>query len=160
MQEDVCRVYANAMTFYGLPQCLSSRRICLQCKSWRRRGFDTWVRKIPWRRAWQPIPVFLSGKSHGQRRLEGYSPQGCRVGHDWNDLASTWHFVWDSSNREFWLGVRGVLELKRRIYIYLHIYVKLKSMSVYTHTSNKRRLGFWIYVTALVSSFLRARVPL
>ena len=35
-------------------------------------GFNPWVRKIPWRRKWQPIPVFLSGKSHGQRSLAGY----------------------------------------------------------------------------------------
>ena len=34
------------------------------------------VRKIPWRRKWQPIPVFLPGKSHGQRSLVGYSPRG------------------------------------------------------------------------------------
>ena len=40
----------------------------------RRRRFDPWVRKIPWRRAWQPTPVFLPGESHGQRRLVGYSP--------------------------------------------------------------------------------------
>ena len=39
-------------------------------------GFDPWVRKIPWKRAWQPTLVFLSGKSHGQRSLVGYSPQG------------------------------------------------------------------------------------
>ena len=32
--------------------------------------------KIPWRRAWQPTPVFLPGESHGQRSLKGYSPQG------------------------------------------------------------------------------------
>ena len=38
--------------------------------------FDPWVRKIPWKRTWQPIPVFLLRKSHGQRRLVGYSPQG------------------------------------------------------------------------------------
>ena len=36
--------------------------------------FDLWVGKIPWRRVWQPTPVFLLGKSHGQRSLEGYSP--------------------------------------------------------------------------------------
>ena len=35
---------------------------------------DPWVGKIPWRRKWQPIPMFLSGESHGQRSLEGYSP--------------------------------------------------------------------------------------
>ena len=33
----------------------------------RRHGFNSWVRKIPWRRAWQPTPVFLPGESHGQR---------------------------------------------------------------------------------------------
>ena len=36
----------------------------------------SWVRKIPWRRKWQPIPVFFSGKSHGQRSLVGYSRKG------------------------------------------------------------------------------------
>ena len=50
---------------------LSQWRICLQC---RRPGFDPWVKKIPWRREWQPTPVFLPGKSHGQRSLVGYSP--------------------------------------------------------------------------------------
>ena len=42
--------------------------------------WETWVwslgQKIPWRRAWQPTPVFLPGESHGQRSLVGYSPQG------------------------------------------------------------------------------------
>ena len=45
------------------------------CQCWRL-GFDSWVGKIPWRRAWQPTPVFLPGNSHGQRSLEGYSPWG------------------------------------------------------------------------------------
>ena len=36
------------------------------------------VEKIPWRRAWKPIPVFLPGESHGQRRLVGCSPWGCK----------------------------------------------------------------------------------
>ena len=40
--------------------------------------FDPWVRKILWRRKWQPTPVFLPGKSHGRRRLEGCSPWGCK----------------------------------------------------------------------------------
>ena len=40
--------------------------------------FDPWVGKIPWRRKWQPTPVFLPGKSHGQRSLAGYSPCGCK----------------------------------------------------------------------------------
>ena len=43
----------------------------------RRCGFNPWVRKIPWRRKWQPTPVLLPGKSHGQRSLSDYSPWGC-----------------------------------------------------------------------------------
>ena len=35
--------------------------------------FNHWVRKIPWRRAWQPTPISLPGESHGQRSLAGYS---------------------------------------------------------------------------------------
>ena len=35
----------------------------------KRHGFDPWVGKIPWKRAWQPTPVFLPGESHGQRSL-------------------------------------------------------------------------------------------
>ena len=40
--------------------------------------FDPWVGKIPWRRKWQPTPVFLPGESHGERILVGYSPWGCK----------------------------------------------------------------------------------
>ena len=42
----------------------------------KRHGFDPWVEKIPWRRQWQATPVFLPGKSHGQRSLASYSPWG------------------------------------------------------------------------------------
>ena len=41
-----------------------------------RDGMELWVRKIPWRRKWQPTPVSLPGKSRGQRSLMGYSPWG------------------------------------------------------------------------------------
>ena len=40
----------------------------------RRPGFNSWVRKIPWRRKWQLTSVFLPGEFHGQRNLAGYSP--------------------------------------------------------------------------------------
>ena len=40
------------------------------------------VKKIPWRREWLPTPVFLPGKSHGQRSLVGYSAWGRKVGLD------------------------------------------------------------------------------
>ena len=42
----------------------------------RKPGFSLWVGKIPWRRKWQPTPVFLPGKSHGRKSLVSYSPRG------------------------------------------------------------------------------------
>ena len=45
-----------------------------QCRRCKRGGFDPCIRKIPWRRVWQPTPVFLPGKFHGQKSLAGYSP--------------------------------------------------------------------------------------
>ena len=57
-------------------QVAQRQRICLQCKTRRRYRFDPWAKKIPWRRAWQIIPVFLPGESRGQRSLVGYSSQG------------------------------------------------------------------------------------
>ena len=45
------------------------------CRRYRRCRFDPWVRKIPWRRKWQPTTVVLPGKSHGQRSLVGYGPR-------------------------------------------------------------------------------------
>ena len=44
----------------------------------RRHRLNPRVGKIPWRRTWQPTPVFLLGESHGQRCLVGYSPWGCK----------------------------------------------------------------------------------
>ena len=58
---------------YRLSIVAQQSRICMQR---RRPGFDPWVRKIPWRRAWQPTPVFLPGESHGQRGLAGCGPWG------------------------------------------------------------------------------------
>ena len=57
--------------FRGLPWWLSGKDSACQC---RRCGFNTWDRKITWRRKWQHTPVFLPRKSHGQRSLVGYSP--------------------------------------------------------------------------------------
>ena len=66
--------------YWELPWWLSGKEFT--CQS-RRCGFDLWVRKTPWRKKWQPIPVFLPGRSHGQRILAGYSPWGHKkVRHD------------------------------------------------------------------------------
>ena len=51
--------------------------------------FSPWVGKIPWKRDWQPTSVFLPGEFHGQRRLEGYSPWGCKLSDTAEQLTHT-----------------------------------------------------------------------
>ena len=78
----------------------------MQC---RRHEFNPCIRKIPWERKWQSTPIFLPGKSHGQRSLVGYSPQGRqRIRHDLAinniykistpklpEVATNWKSPWD-----------------------------------------------------------------
>ena len=78
MTERLNRTELNA--FKGFPGgSVVKESLC----RYRRCEFDPWVRKIPWRRKWQPTPVFLSGKSRGQRSLAA-TVHGShqRVGHD------------------------------------------------------------------------------
>ena len=77
----------------GLPWWLRGLSVRLQC---RRPGFNPWVGKIPWRRKWQPTPVFLPGESHGWRSLVAYSPWS----HKDSDTTERLHFIW---------GTRGSL---------------------------------------------------
>ena len=65
----------------------SHKKPAYQCRRHKRHGFNPWVGKIPWRRKWQPTPVFLPGESHGQRSLVGYSSCSRRVRSYWSNLA-------------------------------------------------------------------------
>ena len=73
----------------------SGKEPACQCRRWKRHEFDLWVGTIPWRRAWQPTPVFLPGESHGQRSLaENPMDRGARqfigsrrVRRNWGGLA-------------------------------------------------------------------------
>ena len=62
-------------------QVCSGKESACQCRRHWTYGFDPWVGKIPWRRKWQPTPVFLPGKCYGQSRLQSMGSQ--RVRHDW-----------------------------------------------------------------------------
>ena len=88
-------------SWYLLPNCFpigfhwgflggSAVKNLLQCK---RHGFDPCVRKIPWRRAWQPAPVFFPEESRGQRSLVGYiqSIGSRRVGSSWARMHTGFH---------------------------------------------------------------------
>ena len=65
----------HCISFWGL---LGTRWCSGKESTWqlRKHGFNPRVGKMPWSRKWQPAPVFLPGKSHGQRSLAGYSPWG------------------------------------------------------------------------------------
>ena len=74
VRHDWSNTYAYARTTWeGLPRWLGGEESTCQC---RRCRFNPWVGKVSWRRKWLPTPVFLPGKSHGQRSLAGNSPQG------------------------------------------------------------------------------------
>ena len=64
------------LSLLGFPGGSSGKEPTCQCRRFERCRFNSWVGKIPWRRAWQPTLVFLPGESHGQRSLVGYRPQG------------------------------------------------------------------------------------
>ena len=66
------------MAEFMLPKWLSGKESACQRRRPGRHGFNPWVGKTPWRRKWQHTPIFLPGKSHGQRSLVGYSPWGHR----------------------------------------------------------------------------------
>ena len=83
------RVWEGMDREFGISRCKGAPEaqsvVCLQCG---RPGFDLWVGKIPWKRKWQPTPVFLPGESHGWRSLAGYSPGGCTE----SDTSERLHF--------------------------------------------------------------------
>ena len=65
-----------------LPQGLSDKEPHCPCRRHRRHRFNPWVWKIPWRRAWQPTPIFLPGEPHTVRRVTKSQTRLKRVGTD------------------------------------------------------------------------------
>ena len=68
------RIRGFRRKMWSFPTGTSPKEPTCQCRRQKRCWFDLCVGKIPWRRAWQPAPVFLPGKVYGQRSLAGYSP--------------------------------------------------------------------------------------
>ena len=85
----------------GMARWLSGKESACRCRRHRRLKFNSWMGKIPWRRKRQSTPVFLPGKSYGQRSLVGFSPWGCKESDTTEQL---------SILRYTWTGERGVEE--------------------------------------------------
>ena len=69
-------IWGNTGPVLGFPGDASGKEHACQRRRRKWCGFDPWVGKIPWRRAWQTTPAFLPGEAHGQRSLGSYSPLG------------------------------------------------------------------------------------
>ena len=68
---------------WGFPGGTSGKELTCQYRKHKRRGFDSWVGKIPWRRKWQPTPVFLPGEAPWTEEPGGLQSMGLqRVRHD------------------------------------------------------------------------------
>ena len=104
----------SSVSFPGGP---SGKEPPCQCRRQKRWWFSPWVRKIPWRRTWQPTPVFLPGESHGQRSLAGCSPWGHKES-DTTEQLST-HTQARSPVSDSPKGPKFHLLEKAKIYIYL-----------------------------------------
>ena len=117
-QETHCTYLTNVFSYRPV---VKAEQLFRQRRRRKKLGFDPWVWKIPWRRKWQPTPVFLLGKFHGQRSLRGYSPWGYKESDMPEQLTLTlslWKLCWSV----LW-GHRGNLVKKcvcmcRRVWLF------------------------------------------
>ena len=85
----------------AIPRWQSGKESTCQCRRHKRYGFNPRIGKIPWRRKWQPTPMFLPGKFHGQKSLAGYSPWGHEELDTTEQLSSEQHmYEW---SRKHWV---------------------------------------------------------
>ena len=77
----------------------SGKDSACQCRRRKRQRFNLWVRKTLWNRKWQPAPVFLPGKFHGQRFLVGYSPRSHRKSDMTGSLTKHTHTLLQCTHR-------------------------------------------------------------
>ena len=86
----------------------SGKESASQCRRHKRWGFHLRVGKVPCSRKWQPTPIFLPGKCHGQRSLAGYSPWGHKESDTTKRLSThTHHASEHSALNEFTIFFRG-----------------------------------------------------
>ena len=97
-----------------LPRWPCGKESVCQCRRLEKLGFDSLVRKVPWSRKWQPTPVFLPGKFHGERSLAGY-------------ICSSWVPKELNMSAEHTHSPKNIVCTLKNIYIYL-ILINLKNI--------------------------------
>ena len=101
----------------GFPGGTSGKESTYKCRRRKRHVFDPWVLKISWRRAWQPTPVFLPGKSHGHRSLVDYSPWGHKESDTIEVTENTHIYV------RVYIYIYNWTDILYILYNYIYIYV-------------------------------------
>ena len=85
----------------GAFQWFTGKEATCQCKRHWRHKFDPWVRKLPWRRKWQPTPVFVPGESHEQRSLAGYVHGVIKSQTQLSTHTLTWHVSYNIRDLQY-----------------------------------------------------------
>ena len=114
----------------GLPWWLSGKESTCLWRRYKRHSLDPWVWKIPWRRKWQPTPVLLPGKSHGERSMAGYSPWGYKELDRLKQL-STYSYLLSQ------LNISNVNNQVKIIYQYRHGKIISKIVSPFLHVQTE-----------------------
>ena len=121
-----------------------------------------WVRKSPWRRKWQPTPIFLPGKSHGLRSLVGYSP--------WIAKSRTWHSTKQQQQLECLVCQGGLKIIKHKtlktavLYEWSSYLMPENRALLYKNNlsgpnilalKKKKPFIFWLYIVLKIAFFFR-----
>ena len=144
--------YGNEYTYIWLPGWHSGKESDCQCRRRKRQQFDPWVRKIPWRRKWQPTPIFLPGKFHRLRSLAGYSPWGHKES-DITERPTLSLFLFSVLN-ELTAGVWSLWQFseeskaRRLLMTFSNVQIKPKSLKIQVLKNLKFEiLGFYSFMT-------------
>ena len=101
-------------TIQGFPGGPSGKEPTCQCRRHKRHRLNPWVGKIPWRRAWQPIPVALPGESHGQRSLVDSVHMGCTE----SDMTEATQYTCIHNIKVYCLGIEFLINMKINMTIF------------------------------------------
>ena len=111
----------------------------------RRRGFNPWLRKMPWRRKWQPTLVFLPGKSHGQKSLVDCSSWGCKE----SDTTECSH----KTSQDGYIYIYICIYVYTYICIYVYIYIHISDEPLLMPTYILNILILFLFFSEYLKSF-------